>query len=223
MRDQRLRVFPQPLVVDGLPDQPPRLRLLGGQRLAEHGQAAGARIANQTREMEGAAGVRDQAQPREGENELRRAGRDDDVAGQRDGHPGTRGHAVDGADYRLAHRPQLADQRIVELLDGGAEIGRRPTGSGDAAGQVLAGAETTSASGQQHGAALWILGRLLERRTQFTVHDVVERVQPVRTVEHDGLPTGMPRNLDEVHAPPLEGSGWPPLLSVHRHAAVVTA
>ena len=60
----------QRVIVDGLPDQAPVRGLLGGQGVAGEGQTQRPRLTDQTRQMIGAASVRDQADGGERLNEF---------------------------------------------------------------------------------------------------------------------------------------------------------
>ena len=120
-----VRLAHELVVVDGALDHAPGLRLLGADRVGEHHQRAGARLADEARQEPGAAGIRDEADPGEGLQEPRRSRRQHDVAGEREVGAGAGRDAVDRADDRLRQFAQGADQRIVALLDRLAEIGRR--------------------------------------------------------------------------------------------------
>ena len=97
----------QLMVVDDAPDHAPGFRLLRADRIGEHHQRAGARLADETRQdvqVPPASGTRPiRAKACRNRADLRRQ---HDVAGERDIGPGAGRDAVDRADDRLRQRAQ---------------------------------------------------------------------------------------------------------------------
>ena len=85
-------------VVDGAIDHARGLSLLGADRLGQHHERPGARIANEAGQDERAAGVGNEADAHEGLEELSRLRREHDVAGERDIGARPRRRTVDRAD-----------------------------------------------------------------------------------------------------------------------------
>ena len=71
----------------------------------------------------------------------------------------------------------------------------------DDLGQVLPGAKAASGAGQQHGAAGFVLLRLVERGEDRIGHFRLQRIEPVRPVQRDLAIEGM--GVDENHGSPL--------------------
>ncbi|MNS24824.1 hypothetical protein D3C72_567000 [compost metagenome] len=186
------------------------LGLFGAQALAQHGQGLGASHADQAGQGPGAAGIRDQADLAEGLDEAGRAGRQHQVAGQRDVGTGAGSHAVHRADHRQRQVAQGAHQRVVELVDRFAQV-RHLGARGDVAiGQVLAGAETTAFGSQQQHPCFAALAYLLECLAHFQVHGGIEAVQllgAIQREEGDAVLDGK-QDVLESHdrlAPSVEG------------------
>src|SRR5690606_16635025 len=88
-------------------------------------------------------------------------------------------------DDRHSQRAQLAHQRVVERLERAPEIGAVAKHGGGAIGKVLSGAEAASGSGQHDCAAILVSLAGLKRCTKFGVLRLVERIEPIRSVEGD--------------------------------------
>ena len=123
--------------------------------------------ADQARQDVGAAGIRDQAELAERLDELRRAGGEHEVAVEREIGAGAGRDAVDRADHRALEAADPADQRIVQPLQGIAEIGRRVAFADHPIAEVLAGAEAAAGAGQQDGADRRVGLDAIERARQL--------------------------------------------------------
>ncbi len=77
----------------------------------------------------------------------------------------------------------MADQRVVELFDGLAQVRRAAARRHVAVAEVLAGTEAAAFAGQQQHAHIRILAYLLEGFFDFAVHLRVEAVELVWAIE----------------------------------------
>ena len=103
-------------------DQAGGVRLGGGQRITAEDELRGAVAAQRPDQRPRGAGVRDQADADEGLDERRFFGGVDEVAGQRQAHAGTGGHAIDGGDDGLGKLADGPHQRVVLALQHLAEV-----------------------------------------------------------------------------------------------------
>src|SRR5689334_18483244 len=85
-------------------DQPELVAALGGDRVAGQGQLHRDAVGDPARQAHERAAGGDERALDLGDPELRLAGRDDEVAGQRDLEPAGHREALDGGDERLARR-----------------------------------------------------------------------------------------------------------------------
>eukprot|EP01022_Parablepharisma_sp_SALTPOND_P021539 TRINITY_DN427_c0_g2_i1.p1 TRINITY_DN427_c0_g2~~TRINITY_DN427_c0_g2_i1.p1 ORF type:complete len:1279 (+),score=502.02 TRINITY_DN427_c0_g2_i1:12957-16793(+) len=175
----------QLVVVDAFPDQAPLLGLLGADLVAQQCHAHGARRAHQARQEIGAAGIGDQPQLAEHFDEIGRACRQHDVAGQRDIGAGTGSHAIDGADHREGQGAQRFHQWAIVFLDGFAQVDGGVARLDGAVAQVLAGAEAAAGTGQQQHAHRGIGLQAGDGVAQLQVHGDREAVELVRAIEGD--------------------------------------
>ena len=109
------------------------------------------------------------------------AGRDRDVARQRQRAARAGGDAVDGRDHRLRQRADLPDHRIVMTLDHAADRAR--VVHRFMVGQILSGAEAAAGSGEDDGPYRLVAVEIGQRRAQLAEHGEGEGVEPVRPVE----------------------------------------
>lgn len=146
-------------------------------------------------------GIGDQTDLAEGLNETRRTCRQHQVAGQRNVRASPGRHAVDRADHRQRQVAQLADQRVVELLDRLAQIRHGAARCDIAVAEVLPGAEAATFTGQQQDAHVGVLPDLFQRFFHFAMHLCVEAVELVRPIEAEQGDAGLDGKQDvfEVH------------------------
>lgn len=112
--------------------------------------------------------------------------------------PAPAGYAVDRADHGQGQGADLADQRIVELFDGGAEVGSLAR-AGIAVAQILPRAKALARTGH-HDRANGLVGLdLIKRGAELPMHGLIKRIQlvgavqryhrhPAFTLEANGVP-----------------------------------
>src|SRR4051794_28583442 len=105
-------------------DQPPFERPRGGDPLAEHRHLRGPGEADAARDEQRGPAVRDEPDVDEREQEVRRLGGDDEIAGQRERRADAGGRSVDGREHRLLHLAHERDDRVVALVEEALDVGR---------------------------------------------------------------------------------------------------
>ena len=172
---------------------------LGAERLGEERKPHGARRAGEARQEIGAAGVRNEADAREGLDDRGGAGGEHHVAGERDVRARAGGGAVQGAEDRLGQLAHAPHQRVVVRAERDREVDRRRARADVALGEVLAGAEGPPCAREHHDADLGLVRGALHRLAQQLVHLWVERIELVRPVERDREDACVERNQDGRH------------------------
>src|SRR5262249_50349005 len=118
VRAQRFDLLREGGVVDALPDEAPRRRLLGGELVAEHRKPDRTGGADESRQEIGPARVGNEPEVAERLDEARGSRRDDEVAREREVGARARGNAVQRADDGNRQGPYPSHERTVILLDG---------------------------------------------------------------------------------------------------------
>ena len=185
------RLSHQVLVADGAIDHAGGLGLFSPDRLGQHHERAGARIADEPGQVKSAACVGNEADARERLQELGRLRRQHDIAGECEIGPRSRRRSVDRADDRLRQRANRADDRIEALFERLAEIWAGRARRNYAVGEVSAGAEAPACAGDENCATVGVQATPLDRRRQRLGERGVQRVQALGPVQgerqHPGL------------------------------------
>ena len=147
--------------------------------------------ADEARQDIGAARIGHEADLRERLDELGGTRSQNDIARKRDVGPGPGGHAVHSTNDGLVEPSDAADERVVEGLDGRAEVQR--TFRVGAGGEILPGAEAAAGAGEQHGTAA-LIGGVVQRGRERAVHLLVEGIEAVGTIERQLRPAAMVRD-----------------------------
>ena len=117
-----MRLSHQVLIVNCAIDHAYGLSLLRRDRLGQHHQRAGARVADKSRQNKSAAGVRNEADAGERLQELSRFGCQNDVAAKRDIGARPCRRAVNGAYDWLRQIADPANDRVEAVFERCAEV-----------------------------------------------------------------------------------------------------
>src|SRR5581483_11856619 len=168
-------------------DESARERLLRGEHAAGVRPLGGLCDADQPGQEPGAARLRHDAAPGEHEPDRRRARRDPDVHGQREGDAEADGRPVDGRDDRLRHLvdPQRDESAAVAVLlrrlaPALARAERRA-----ASPEVGAGAEGPAGAGHDDRPHAVVRIRAIEGGDELLDHGRVDGVEALRPVQRD--------------------------------------
>ncbi len=119
--------------------------------------------------------------------------RDHDVGRESERGAGAGRDAVHRADDRHRQRCEAADQGIVTLFNGQAEVGRVAAGRNGAVGKILSRAKAASGAGDQQGAEGFVLFDFGQRFGDLVMHRCGEGVEAVRAIEGQARRAGLDR------------------------------